>query len=161
MMPNAWPSQEMVQRSLFLQAALAKPWYTYFTVLLRFSPVHIIGLGSALHSLAYLGYLLIVGYENGSNSGAAVASARVPLLDERDGKIHENAHDSSDVDPAKQSVDHSGEGRRLAAKEWATALLTARYVDLIFRLASAGVVLSLPLAFLGGLTFIGYMGAGE
>lgn len=43
-LPNAWPSPTMLARSPFLQAAAARPWYSYLAVLARVSPVHLVGL---------------------------------------------------------------------------------------------------------------------
>jgi hypothetical protein len=43
-LPNAWPSAQMIANSLFLQVAIAKPSYTYFWSFLKFSPLLIVGL---------------------------------------------------------------------------------------------------------------------
>eukprot|EP01036_Dinobryon_divergens_P034784 gene34784-44988_t len=42
--PNAWPSKEMLDNSPFVRAAIHKPYHTYFSTLLTFSPMHLFGL---------------------------------------------------------------------------------------------------------------------
>ena len=47
-MPNAWPSQTMLERSSFVRAAVNKPWYTYLYTLLTLSPTHLVGFVGAV-----------------------------------------------------------------------------------------------------------------
>lgn len=42
--PNAWPSAEMVATNSFIRRAVDRPWYFYAGVLLRFSPLLLVGL---------------------------------------------------------------------------------------------------------------------
>ena len=42
--PNAWPSAEMIATNPFIRRAINRPWYFYFGVLLRFSPLLLVGL---------------------------------------------------------------------------------------------------------------------
>ena len=44
LLPNAWPSEEMIRSSTYLQNAIAKPVYYYAYILLAISPIHILGL---------------------------------------------------------------------------------------------------------------------
>ena len=42
-MPNAWPSQKMIENSVYLQEALNRPFYHYMTVISKISPTHTFG----------------------------------------------------------------------------------------------------------------------
>ena len=44
LLPNAWPSTDMLLRSEFVRAAVSKPWHSYLSVLLRFSPLALTGI---------------------------------------------------------------------------------------------------------------------
>lgn len=44
LLPNAWPSASMLQTSAFLRMAVAKPPLYYFESLVKFCPLHVVGL---------------------------------------------------------------------------------------------------------------------
>lgn len=44
LIPNAWPSQQMIANSVYLQGAMGKHIFSYFTGLFEISPVHVVGL---------------------------------------------------------------------------------------------------------------------
>ena len=44
LLPNAWPSASMLQNSAFLRMAIAKPALYYFESLVKFCPLHAVGL---------------------------------------------------------------------------------------------------------------------
>ena len=44
LIPNSWPSEAMIENSVFLQQAINRPWYFYLEKLLFMSPVIFIGL---------------------------------------------------------------------------------------------------------------------
>ncbi len=42
-LPNAWPSQKMIEKSVYMQEALNKPFHYYVTMITKISPVHVFG----------------------------------------------------------------------------------------------------------------------
>lgn len=101
--PNAWPSQQMIDNSAYLQGAIGKHTFSYITGLFAISPVHTVGLMYA----------------------AAVMTIAVYR--------HLHSPRAKDTFPWRHGP----------------------HVDVV-----VAVLLSWPLAFLGGLTFIGALGGG-
>ena len=148
----------MIQRSLFLQAAIAKPAHSYFSALVRFSPAHALGILFAMYSFFKAAKHIFLLFMNRAQPGTQLTNTDTETNTRttiQNPKIIKGDSDSDDNDSLILSEEHKNITTRTLRKQRGLSDLTQALDSL------AIFVLGLwPLAYLGGLTFIGYMGAG-